>query len=451
MATVYKPGALVSLHDREWVVQPSKDENLLLLKPLGGTDKEIKGILKSLAWQLELVQPTRFELPAISDIGPFSSARILCDAARLSFRSGAGPFRSMGRLAFKPRPYQLVPLVMALKLNTKRLLIADDVGVGKTIEALLIVRELLDRGEIKSFAIVCLPHLCDQWHQELKDKFGIDAALIRSGTVKRLERSLGPDESLFTRYPHQVISIDYIKSDKNRNVFLNHVPDMVVVDEAHTCARPGGSKTNQQQRHNLIKAIADKPEQHLLLLTATPHSGKQEEFQSLLGLIKPQFGDLNLIDANKKHKAEVARHFVQRRRKNILHWMDEETRFPTRLPLERAYPLSRAYLRVFKEVLQFARSLAVNQDPDNPLHNGLRYYLAIGLLRGVMSSPATGEAMLLRRMDKQALKNEEEEFSVSNHSILDGDFEEHEDQAPTELADRASFTNSENKAIRERS
>jgi superfamily II DNA or RNA helicase len=448
METIYKPGALVSLHDREWVVQPSKAENVLLLKPLGGTDREIKGIVKSLAWQLELVQPARFELPQIADIGPFSSARILCDAARLSFRSGAGPFRSMGRLAFSPRPYQLVPLVMALKLPTARLLIADDVGVGKTIEALLIVRELLDRGEIKRFAIVCLPHLCDQWQQELKDKFGIDAVLIRSGTVKRLERDLGPDEPLFTRYPYQVISIDYIKSDKNRNVFLNHVPEMIVVDEAHTCAQPGKGKNNQQQRHNLIKAIANNPEQHLLLLTATPHSGKQEEFQSLLGLLNPQFAEVNLIEASKKHKAEVARHFVQRRRKNILHWMDEETRFPKRLALERAYPLSKNYLSVFKEVLRFARSLAVNQDASNPLHNGLRYYLAIGLLRGVMSSPATGEAMLQRRMDKQALDNEEDEVSISNHSILDGDFDQHEDQAPTELADRASFSSSEQKSIR---
>src|SRR4030095_13440040 len=99
------------------------------------------------------------------------------------FRSGAGPCRALAKLSFRPRSYQMVPLIMALKQETVRLLIADDVGVGKTIEALLIAKELYERKEISRLAIVCLPHLCDQWQDELKSKFGIEAAIIRSGTV----------------------------------------------------------------------------------------------------------------------------------------------------------------------------------------------------------------------------------------------------------------------------
>ena len=81
--------------------------------------------------------------------------QMLRDAARLSTRAAAGPFRSFGRIAVEPRPYQLVPLMMALKLDPVRLLIADDVGIGKTIEAAVIARELLDRGEIKRMAVLC--------------------------------------------------------------------------------------------------------------------------------------------------------------------------------------------------------------------------------------------------------------------------------------------------------
>src|SRR4029079_19430442 len=108
----------------------------------------------------------------------FASGRLLRDAARLSTRAAAGPFRSFGRIAVEPRPYQLVPLMMALKLDPVRLLIADDVGIGKTIEAATVARELLDRREIQRMAVLCPPHLAEQWQEELQEKFHIEAELV---------------------------------------------------------------------------------------------------------------------------------------------------------------------------------------------------------------------------------------------------------------------------------
>lgn len=446
--TEFKAGSLVTLLEREWVIQPSADEDIILLKPLGGTDQEIKGIYKKLNLEEEQLQRAIFPLPTGDQIGNFESALILYHAARLSFRSGAGPFRSMGKLSFRPRPYQLVPLIMALRLDTVRLLIADDVGVGKTIEALLIVREMLDRGDIKSFAVVCLPHLCDQWQKELKDKFGLEAALVRSSTIKRLERGLAPDEALLQRYPYQIISIDYIKQSQKKALFLSQTPDLLIVDEAHTCAHPYGLKKTQQLRHRLIKEATANEKQHLLLLTATPHSGKAEEFRSILGLLRPSFASIDLTTATPKEKKEVAKHFVQRRRKNVEKWLGEETSFPERIPLEKAYFLSVPYREVFHGVLRLARKLALNEQGDK-LNAHLRYYLAIGLMRGVMSSPATGIAMLQKRLSKQVLENEETEMDLPTFSVLDGDFEEEEDNAPTEFVDKASFSSSEEKIIRE--
>src|SRR5581483_3134933 len=101
-------------------------------------------------------------LPDPADVGDARSARLLRDALRLTFRSSAGPFRSFGRIAVEPRPYQLVPLMMSLKLDPVRLLIADDVGIGKTIEAAVIARELFDRGEIRRLTVLCPPHLAEQ-------------------------------------------------------------------------------------------------------------------------------------------------------------------------------------------------------------------------------------------------------------------------------------------------
>src|SRR5204862_3502825 len=95
----------------------------------------------------------RFEMPDLKQLATQDGARLLSQALRLSLRRGAGPFRSAARVAFEPRAYQLVPLLMALRLPVVRLLIADDVGIGKTIEAGLILRELIDRGEADRFAV----------------------------------------------------------------------------------------------------------------------------------------------------------------------------------------------------------------------------------------------------------------------------------------------------------
>src|SRR5271157_131247 len=138
----FATGSLVKARGREWVVLPESNDAVAVLRPLGGTEDEVTGICLA----LEKVEPARFSLPDPSQLGDYRSCRLLRDAVRLGFRSSAGPFRSFGRIAVEPRPYQLVPLLMALKLDPVRLLIADDVGIGKTIEAALVARELLDRA-----------------------------------------------------------------------------------------------------------------------------------------------------------------------------------------------------------------------------------------------------------------------------------------------------------------
>lgn len=95
----------------------------------------------------------------------------------------------------------MVPLILALKQERIRLLISDDVGIGKTLESLLIAKELLDRHEINRFAVVCLPHLCEQWQNEIKDKFGLEAEIIRSSTISRLEKNCVPTKTYSATFP----------------------------------------------------------------------------------------------------------------------------------------------------------------------------------------------------------------------------------------------------------
>jgi SNF2 family DNA or RNA helicase len=403
----FKPGSLVEIRNRPWVVLPSPDEDVLLVKPLGGSDEEITGFFKPLQNADERPRSYSLQKPGPQDLGDFSSAKLLYDAARLSFRNAAGPFRSLARLSFRPCSYQMVPLIMALRQSTVRLLIADDVGIGKTIEALLIAKELYDRGEISRFAVVCLPHLCEQWQDELKNKFGIEAVIFNSGTITSLQNRIRHHQNVFREYPFQVISIDYIKTGTKRQTFLDHCPDFLIVDEAHTCARPAGANNAQQLRYHLLSALASKEEKHIVLLTATPHSGKQEEFQSLLGLLKPEFEKANLLNATDAEKKAIAKHFIQRRRPDIIKWLDETTPFPKRNASEIYYTLSdtNTYQQVFQQVLDYARELVKDAGSDGRKQR-FSYWEALALLRGVMSSPAAGAAMLRKKAQKKRLSSE---------------------------------------------
>lgn len=425
----YKPGSLVSLRNRPWVVLPSEDSDLLLLKPLGGSDEEITGIFLPVVGSTEKPQSYNFIKPSVNDFGDFTSAKLLYNAARLSFRNAAGPFRCLGKLSFRPRSYQMVPLIMALKQETTRLLIADDVGVGKTIEALLIAKELYERKEIKRFAIVCLPHLCDQWQDELKNKFGIEAVIIRSGTATALERQIRTHENIFRAFPFQIISIDYIKTGNKRQVFIDHCPEMILVDEAHTCAKPAGANNAQQLRYHLLHDIAKKQNQHLVLLTATPHSGKQAEFQSILGLLKQGFEKIDVVISSEQERKEIARYFIQRRRADVLKWLDEETKFPQRNSIDKDFEIGKGYADVFNDILAYAREIVAVSAGDGRKQR-YNYWDALALLRGVMSSPAAGVSMLMKKAEKKRITDEEDDpdslgeqpNSAEEESVMDADF-----------------------------
>ena len=155
--TRYSPGTLVRARDREWVVLPESSTDFLVLRPLGGGSDDEAGVFPA----LESVESASFPTPTVDDMGDHASARLLRDALRIGFRSSAGPFRSLASIAVEPRSYQLVPLMMALRQETVRLLISDDVGIGKTIEAGLIAAELVANGQAHGLTVLCSPALAE--------------------------------------------------------------------------------------------------------------------------------------------------------------------------------------------------------------------------------------------------------------------------------------------------
>lgn len=421
MEQEFLPGNLVRARSRTWVVQNGSTNDWLKLRPIGGADDEITELLPAL--EKEPVTLAQFDYPDPTKVGPFCSAELLYDALRFQLRSGAGPFRSFASIAVEPRTYQLVPLLMALRLRVVRLLIADDVGVGKTIEAGLIAREMLDRGEIERIAVLCPPHLVDQWVSELDEHFNIDATALTASSASRLEKQIPHGHTLADVYPVLVVSLDYIKSDKHRDYFLTMKPDLVIVDEAHTCVK--GSTRSKQLRFELLQRLAADADRHILLLTATPHSGNEEGFYNLLSLLDPEFLELRgrTVLARDPLRQKLAQHFVQRRRKDIAEWKvssnDRLTGFPIRKTTELTYRLTSEWDQFFSDVQDYCREMV-----EKNKENRLIWFAVLSLFRCISSSPAAAV---------QALTNHHHLSDVPEETELASEFDDINESTETDV------------------
>jgi superfamily II DNA or RNA helicase len=223
------------------------------------------------------------------------------------------PFRS----GITIEDYQLDPLVRAVEMARVNLLIADDVGLGKTIEAGLVIQELLVRHRARTVFVVCPASLQVKWQTEMQEKFGLEFRIVDTEYVKRLRRERGIHVNPWTSYPRLVTSMDWMKSGEGFRLLKDVLPphityprkfDILVVDEAHNVAPASASMyALESQRTRLIRALAPHFT-HRLFLSATPHNGYQESFTSLLELLDDQrFARTVMPDEKQLHRIMVRR------------------------------------------------------------------------------------------------------------------------------------------------
>jgi len=205
------------------------------------------------------------------------------------------PFRSGVTI----EDYQLDPVVRALQMPRANLLIADDVGLGKTIEAGLVVQELLLRHRTRSILIVCPAGLLIQWRDQMRDKFGLEFRIVDSDLMRDLRRRRGLHVNPWTHFPRLITSIDFLKRERPMRLMREVLPpegkpafprrfDLLIVDEAHNVAPSGrGQLATDSMRTQAVRTLAPHFE-HKLFLTATPHNGYTESFQALLELLDDQ-------------------------------------------------------------------------------------------------------------------------------------------------------------------
>lgn len=254
-------------------------------------------------WELE-PGTTVYEKPSLPAPSSFDQPKHLqafLDAVRWGAVSQAddkalqSPFRS----GIEVDDYQLDPVVRALQMPRVNLLIADDVGLGKTIEAGLVVQEMILRHRVRSVLIVCPSSLQVQWKEEMRDKFGLDFRIIDSEAISQLRRKRGIHVNPWTHFPRLITSVDFLKRERQLRTFRETLPagdqptfprayDLLIVDEAHNVAPSGrGKYATDSMRTQAIRSVAAHFE-HKLFLSATPHNGYRESFAALLELLDSQ-------------------------------------------------------------------------------------------------------------------------------------------------------------------
>ncbi|MGV9892994.1 DISARM system SNF2-like helicase DrmD [Streptomyces tendae] len=311
-------GQLVRVRGQQWVVSQldrssQPEDQLAATTPPGRTLVTLNSVSDddlgeelTLVWEVEpgreVVPAT--QLPAVTATGWDDPQRLgaFLDAVRWGTVASAdtrtlqSPFRS----GITIEEYQLEPVARALTMPRVNLLIADDVGLGKTIEAGLIVQELLLRHRARRVLVVCPAPLTLKWREEMAEKFGLDFVVLDAAALRDLRRTHGLEANPFTVHPRAIISLPWLRTPRVQRLLDEVLTpetrhpgffDLLIVDEAHHCAPPAPTRSRGYAVDSLqTRAVRRLGEhsQHRLFLSATPHNGYSESWWALLAMLDPQ-------------------------------------------------------------------------------------------------------------------------------------------------------------------
>jgi SNF2 family DNA or RNA helicase len=321
-------GQLVEVRRRQWIVDDvgaSAFRELFATRRQGlvslvSVDEDSLGEILEVIWQLEPGARVldRAGLPSITGCDDALRLEAFLDAVCWGAATNAdrgflqSPFRSGAAI----ESYQLDPVVRAIDMARVNLLVADDVGLGKTIEAGLVIQELLVRHRARTVLVVCPSSLQLKWQLEMHEKFGLEFRVVDTEYLKNLRREQGIHANPWTSFPRLITSMDWIKSGEALRLIKDVLPpnltyprkfDILVVDEAHNVAPAMATRyALESQRTGLIRRIAPHFE-HRLFLSATPHNGYQESFTALLELLDDQRFARNVMPDEKQLQRVMVR------------------------------------------------------------------------------------------------------------------------------------------------
>ncbi|SDR90446.1 SNF2 family N-terminal domain-containing protein [Formosa sp. Hel1_31_208] len=412
-------GQIIKLRNRLWRVEDNS-ESMFSAIPLSGDSLEKTTFLKG----VEKVQDAKFETISSDHPGNYSNQKLLQTAYKFDLIHASAPFLSLQRSAVIPFDYQLVPLVLSLERPQTRLLIADDVGLGKTIEAGLILSEAIQRGNAKRILILTPANLKEQWQEALSYFFHINSQIISSYTRKEYEKELPIGTSPWKYFDVVIASLDYAKAPNIQHQILEHQWDYLIVDEVHLCARPhqSGSQAGSKSmlRYELLKNVSSRI-QNVLFLTATPHNGYSDSFASIIELLNPKivtYKNHGKVSFNKK---EARFNVCQRNREKIEAWYKEQERkspFPKRIQKEIRVQPSSAFEQLLEATENYTDKI-IHEAIKSGKRNMVSQWVAIHLQKRAISSPYALLQSLRNRLFEQS-KHVELKVTIQEQGLFEG-------------------------------
>ena len=407
---VPEQGNLVRVRDRYWVVESVRQStrpadpmssngwarhHLVRLVPID--DKGSSAPL-SVFWEAEPGTEIRPQSELPDPREGLDKAEVFAgflDAVRWGAIASADPraFQSPFRAGIDIENYQLLPLVKALRMPRVSMLIADDVGLGKTVEAGLIAQELVLRNQAQKILVACPPSLCAKWKREMREQFGLGFEIVDTEHVHRLRRERGVGVNPFRSHPRLIVSMEWLKFESQMRWFDEFLPpdpntyprafDLLIVDEAHRIAPAAvGRYARDSLRTQAMRRLTPHFE-HRLFLTATPHNGYPESFQALLEMLDPNRFTKGVPPSDRERETVMVR-----RLKSHLRTMlpDGAERFPQRriAAIDVAFPPEE---RELFELLDSYATLRMGSASTRAERTASRF-IALLLKKRLLSSPA---------------------------------------------------------------
>jgi SNF2 family DNA or RNA helicase len=425
--TAPEPGQLVEVRRRQWIVS---DVDAAAVAPglpkrslvkLSSIDEDALGEEIEVLWDLEpgahVIE--RAGLPTISALDDPARLEAFLDAVRWGAATNAdrgylqAPFRS----GVSIEDYQLDPLVRAIDMARTNLLIADDVGLGKTIEAGLVIQEMLLRHRARTILVLCPSSLQEKWRTEMAEKFGLEFRIIDTDSVKRSRREHGLHANPWTSFPRLIASIDWTKQGEGIRLLRDVLPpqptfprrfDMLIVDEAHNVAPTVGKYAVESLRTRLVRLLAPHF-QHKLFLTATPHDGYTESFTALLELLDDQRFSRNILPP----EDQLARVMVRRLKSDLV-----DAKGKRLYPVRRLEALNVEHTAEEREARQLLEQYIASREKQDDREGAASRFVYQLLRKRLASSPAAFASTLARHTATIERKGETRRTSGLDERIL---------------------------------
>jgi SNF2 family DNA or RNA helicase len=321
------PGARIVARDAEWLVKStSRMPNGFLVVNVVGVSDFIKSrsarFVKDLEDDLEVLDPKNTNL--VPDNTPGYRDSLLFIEAHLRQTAPTDENLYTGyAAAMDALPYQLDPALKALSMPRQRLLIADSVGLGKTLEAGILVAELMRRGRAKRILVVTTKSMLTQFQKEFWMRFTIPLVRLDSVGIQRIRSRIPTNHNPFHYYDKAIVSIDTLKQDREYRTYIEQAYwDIIVIDEAHNVARRGRGNS-ASLRSKLADRLASRSDS-LIMLSATPHDGRAESFASLMNMLDPTA----IANESDYTKEDIRDLYVRRFKKDVIDQLS--TKFPER-------------------------------------------------------------------------------------------------------------------------